>query len=336
MTHAFLTRSAALAALALAAAGCTMKQQEAPPLSGPSEFGQSITVSVTPDVLQQDGRSQSVVTVTARGPNGAALPNLPLRAEIRVAGTPTDFGTLSARNLVTGSDGRASVVYTAPAAVDGPTVDPFTIVDIGITPIGSDFGNSATRFASLRLVPTGVVAPPDGLVPAFTVSPATPIDNQDVLFDASTSTAPANNPIVQFRWDFGDGDTDTGLTATHSFDTPGTYVVTLTVVDGFARSRSTSRTVTVSPGVNPVAVITASPTAPVVGQQVNFNGLSSVATPGQPIVGYLWDFGDGTPNLTGAQVGHTFSRAGTYVVTLVVTDSAGRKGTATAQVVVAP
>ena len=64
--------------------------------------------------------------------------------------------------------------------------------------------------------------------------------------------------------------------------------------------------------------------------------LSSVATPGQPIVGYLWDFGDGTPNLTGAQVGHTFSRVGTYVVTLVVTDSAGRKGTATAQVVVAP
>ena len=32
----------------LASAGCTMKNQEAPPLAGPSEFGTSITITVTP------------------------------------------------------------------------------------------------------------------------------------------------------------------------------------------------------------------------------------------------------------------------------------------------
>ncbi len=37
-----------------------------------------------------------------------------MRTETRVGGTPVDFGTLSARNVVTGSDGRATLVYTAP------------------------------------------------------------------------------------------------------------------------------------------------------------------------------------------------------------------------------
>ena len=34
---------------------CTMKNQDAPPLTGPSEFAQSIGIAVSPDVLPQDG-----------------------------------------------------------------------------------------------------------------------------------------------------------------------------------------------------------------------------------------------------------------------------------------
>ena len=98
---------------------CTMKSQEAPDFAGPSEFGKSITVTVTPDAIVQDGASQSVVTVTALGSNGQPLANIPLRAEIRVDGVPTDFGSLSARNLVTDANGRATLVYTAPATVAG-------------------------------------------------------------------------------------------------------------------------------------------------------------------------------------------------------------------------
>ena len=54
--------------LALASA-CTMKDQDAPPLTGPSEFAQSIDITVSPDVLPQDGASQSFITVTALDPN---------------------------------------------------------------------------------------------------------------------------------------------------------------------------------------------------------------------------------------------------------------------------
>ena len=334
MKHSFSSQYVAIA-IALVAAGCTMKQQEAPAVSGPSEFGTAITIAITPDILQQDGASQSVVTVTARGPNGNPLANIPLRAEILVNGTPVDFGSLSARQLVTGGDGRATLVYTAPLGPTGVTVDTFTVVDIAITPLGSDFRNSSTRFASLRLVPVGTVAPPAGLRPAFTFSPTAPIDNQDVLFDASSSQAPANNPIVEYRWSFGDGDTGSGVTTVHDFGDAGTYVVTLTVVDPLGRTASSSQSVTVAPGVIPTAAFTSSPAAPSVNQVVNFNGRASTAAPGRSIVSYSWDFGDGT-GATGPQVSHRYTRIATYVVTLVVTDDAGKVATVSGEVEVGP
>ncbi len=86
-----------------------MKDQDAPPLAGPSEFSQSITITVSPDVLPQDGASQSFITVTARDANSNPMRNVTVRTETRVDGTPVDFGMLSARSVVTGSDGKATL-----------------------------------------------------------------------------------------------------------------------------------------------------------------------------------------------------------------------------------
>ncbi|MGH9374035.1 MAG: PKD domain-containing protein [Vicinamibacterales bacterium] len=324
MKPSSFVRCIALALVGLSAA-CTMKQQEAPELAGPSEFGTAISISVTPDVLQQDGASQSVVTVTARGPNGAPLASVPLRAEIIVGGTLADFGSLSARSLVTGSDGRATTVYTAPPGLTFQT-DDFTIVTIAITPVGGDFGNSAMRSASLRLVPRGVVVPPAGLQPSFTMAPSAPTANQTVLFNAAGSQAPANNPIASYSWNFGDGESASGRTVDHSFDGPGTYVVTLTISDALGRSASTSQSVTAAPGVKPTADFTFSPTDPLPGRQVHFNASESLPAPGRQIVQYSWDFGDGTSG-KGVQVSHTYPLLGNYTVTLTVIDDAGQRDT---------
>jgi PKD repeat protein len=61
-----------------------------------------------------------------------------------------------------------------------------------------------------------------------------------------------------------------------------------------------------------------------------FDARSSVDADGQ-IVGYSWDFGDGTSE-QGAQVTHTFPQSGTYSVKLFVTDDRGNTGAATATV----
>jgi PKD repeat protein len=324
MTQDIIRRATVVALVAVSA--CTMKKQEAPGLSGPSEFGTAITVTVTPDVITQDGASQSIVTATARGPNGEAIPNVPLRAEIRVNNTPTDFGALSARNLVTGSDGRATVVYTAPAGPSGLSVDEFTVVEIGITPVGNNFGNSVTRFASLRLVPRGTIVVPSNLQPAFTFSPTSPDERQSVLFDASLSTAPANNPIVSYTWDFDDGTTASGRTVGHGFNAADTYIVTLTVSDALGRAAQVSQSLTVKPSAAPSANFVFSPSEPTAGSLVTFNGLTSTAAAGRRIVGYSWDFGDPndrTPG-SGPQTQHRYAVAGGYNVTLTVTDDLGR------------
>ena len=321
-----IIRTGVMVALAAVTAACTMQKEEAPAFSGPSEFGTAVTVVVTPDIITQDGASQSVVTVTVRGTNGEPLSNVPLRAEIRVNNVPTDFGTLSARNIVTGADGRATLVYTAPAGVSGLAVDEFTIVDIFVTPVGTNFNNAVSRSASLRLVPRGTIVVPSNLQPAFTFSPATPGERQTVLFDGSTSTAPANNPIVSYMWNFDDGSTASGRSVGHAFNAGGTYVVTLTVADSLGRVAQTSQSVTVTPSAAPSANFVFSPTEPRAGGLVTFNGLTSTAATGRQIVSYSWDFGDPgdrTPG-SGPQTQHVFAARGTYAVTLTVTDDLGR------------
>ena len=328
----------AAAAATAAITGCTLKNQDPPSLAGPSEFGTSITLTASPDAINQDGGSQSLITITARDEKGNPKSKLSLRTDIFVDGVHTDFGTLSARNVVTDAGGRATLVYTAPAAPAGPSVDTFTTVNITATPLGSpgDYANESTRMVTIRLLPTGVVVPPDGLRPAFTFTPGAPLDHQPVLFDASTSTSNSSNPITSVTWNFGDGGTGSGLQATHTFNTPGTYFVKLTIGDAVGRIASTSRQIDVGAGAGPAVTFTTSPSDPRVGEAVNFNASGTVPAPGRTIRSYLWDFGDGeqktttTPTTT-----HDYQRVGSFTVTLTVTDDAGRTASGTASITIA-
>ena len=316
-------RFVAVSLASVIAASCTMKEQEAPPLTGPSEFGTSVNVAVMPDVLQQDGASQSVVAVTVFNSVGRPAAGVPMRAEIKVNGQVVDFGNLSARSIVTNSEGRATFVYTAPMVA--ASVE--SIVEIAVTPIVSNYENAIPRNASIRLVPTGIVMPPSGLNPAFTFSPQSPLQGQGVFFDASTSASPSTNPITQYRWDFGDGGAGSGQTTTHTFTNSGTYFVRLTVSDAAGRSVATTQTLTVGVGAVPSASFTFGPTPVRANVAVNFNGTGSTPAPRRTIVSYRWEYGDGSPIESGPQVAHAFQVAGVYTVTLTVTDDVGRSHT---------
>jgi hypothetical protein len=316
---------------AVLAASCTVKKQETPPLTGPSEFGTSVSVSVTPDVLTTDGGSQALVTVTVRDANGQPVRNQSLRADIYVDGAIADFGALSARNLVTDTNGRATLVYTAPA-VNG-SVDTGTVVSIGITPIGGDFANTVIRSAAVRLVPQGTVLGPDGMVPRFSWTPLAPTTFQPVLFDASASTASPTNPIVTYRWEFSDGDVRFGRQVSKSFETTGRHAVRLTVFDAAGRSQSLTQEISVGLLAGPEALFDVSPDDPTVGEIVRFNAARSTASPGATIVSYVWDLGNGQ-TATGQMVQTTYSAPRTYIVLLTVTDSFGRKHTSQQSVTV--
>jgi len=83
----------------------------------------------------------------------------------------------------------------------------------------------------------------------------------------------------------------------------------------------------------PVADFTYTPPAPLVNQTVTFNATASYDPEGT-IKNYTWNFGDGTPEVTETDpiTTHNYTTAGTYTVTLTVTDNDGLTDTATASV----
>src|SRR5262245_61126308 len=94
-------RRAVIALALIGAGGCTVHSSETPPLAGPSGLALSLQVNAVPDSINQDGGSQSSVRVTAIGPDGKGLASVPLRLDMVVNGVSQDYGTLSARTVVT-------------------------------------------------------------------------------------------------------------------------------------------------------------------------------------------------------------------------------------------
>jgi PKD repeat protein len=86
----------------------------------------------------------------------------------------------------------------------------------------------------------------------------------------------------------------------------------------------------------PVAQFEFTPERPKVGETVRFDASESFDPDGQ-IIRYEWDFEtDGTIDAQGVRVEHIFTQAGTFTVTLKVTDNDGETGTARKTVTVGP
>lgn len=161
----------------------------------------------------------------------------------------------------------------------------------------------------------------------FTYSPSAPQVDETVTFDASTSE-PNGGIIIWYYWNFGDGNTanETDSSTTHIYSVAERYNVTLTVTDSEGLTDITWEIITIvslEPPEPPHASFTKSPQIPYVGQLVTFDAsLSESGFDGVnlcPIVWYYWHFGDGaTANETDPITTHTYSKAGTYNVTLTV------------------
>ncbi|HEX8510950.1 MAG TPA: PKD domain-containing protein [Propionibacteriaceae bacterium] len=158
-------------------------------------------------------------------------------------------------------------------------------------------------------------------VAAFTSS----CDGDTCTFDASGSTDP-DGTVASYAWDFGDGKTATGATASHSYQTSGTKTVTLTVTDDKRADHSVQHDVTVTvtaANTPPVAALTSS----CVELVCSFDGSTSTDADGT-LTTYAWEFGDGEVS-TDSKPSHTYAAAGTYPVKLTVTDDGGATDTVT-------
>jgi PKD repeat protein len=244
---------------------------------------------------------------------------------------------------------------TAPEITSGPTATPTKVslasgsVDFAVTATDADGdqltyawdfgdGSSATgatpthvystsgNFTATVTVSDGsdeataavgvtVNSPPSfSLVPSATpptVSPASPTVNF-----AASAIDPDGDPMT-WLWDFGDGNTATTATASHTYAAEGTYTVGVTVSDGLDQTTWTGSVL-----VNTPPVIDTAPTAfptkvSLQSGNVQFTVAASDAN-GHPLT-LTWDFGDGASD-TGDLVSHTYTASGDYTATVTVDD----------------
>lgn len=155
----------------------------------------------------------------------------------------------------------------------------------------------------------------------------------EVQLDALLSYDPDGH-ITRCNWDFGDGDTGTGLSVTHRFSEAGTYLVRLSVRDNRgATSVATTSIEVVAFNELPIATITMTPPSGAAPLMVRFDAEGSTDVDGL-IESWTWDFGDGG-SASGSIVSHGYTQSGTYTVRLTVTDDLQGEGTATVKIVVA-
>lgn len=148
----------------------------------------------------------------------------------------------------------------------------------------------------------------------------------------SAGTADAEGDAIRYSWNWGDLTTaSTTASPSHTYATPGTYTIVLTVTDVWGKAGTATRDVTIVEPVSnnpPTAVIAAtSACSAITTCAMSGTGSSDPdSAGGDGIRNYVWSWGDGTPDTTAtsANTSHVYQFAGTYTVTLRVLDKWGR------------
>lgn len=136
---------------------------------------------------------------------------------------------------------------------------------------------------------------------------------------------------VSYLWMFGDGNSSTDVAPSYTYNSAGSYTVSLTVTtpNGCSANAVNSGLVTAYP--SPTAAFTASTyLTDFANQPITFTDQS----PGSP-TDFAWDFGDGN-NSTDPTTQHSYGTVGVFPVTLTVTDANGCTGSTTQNVQITP
>jgi PKD repeat protein len=270
------------------------------------------TITVTPPPNQSPSGSVSAST---------AVGNAPLLVQLSSAGSTDPDGAITAYswNLGNGSTSTSpnpSAIYNSAGVY---TVQ-LTVTD--------NQGATSVRSQTITVNPANLA--PTAVIAANRFNGPSPLV---VNFNGAGSSDP-DGSIVSYAWNFGNGQTASGPLASATF-AQGSYTVRLTVTDNRGTSRFTTVNIVAgATNVQPIARVTALPTAGPAPLLVSFSGIGS-SDPDGSIISYSWNFGDGT-SATGQVVQKTYTIFGTYTATLTVTDNRGATRTASETIVVDP
>lgn len=245
------------------------------------------THSVRLTVTDNDGATDAqiqyiVVSATTNQPPNAAFTVSPSSGlpgtwfTFNASGSNDPDGSITdyAWDFGDGSTGSSITAYNSYASAGVYTVQ-LTVTD----------NDGATDTYSQPLVVTAAANQLPNAV--FSVSPSSGQPGDWFTFSASASSDP-DGSIVSYFWNFGDGNTDSGVTAYNSYAAAGVYTVQLTVTDNDGGTDTTTMPVSVQAASAPdliVQSITYTPGSPVLGQSITFS--ITVANQGNATAGFF-------------------------------------------------
>ncbi len=271
----------------------------------------------------------------------------PLVVNFDASGSTDEDGTIDSYAWDFGDDSEVSTeILTHHTYL---VTDETTTFTVTLT-VTDDLGGTDEAIQTIEVQPGGGGSSGEGApVASFTVDHLIGGTSLSVHFDATGSEA-GTGSILEYDWDFGDGDEGVGSTVTHTYtpDETTDFLVTLFVwnTEGDV-STAQKRIVVIVPEDTPdeeapTAEIEAddplllynpypdqaTPTDPALFE-VTFDPRGSYADSGHTLDYFVWDFGDGSEwvvepsDLKKTHVFRLPALAKTYVVRLFVYDDAG-------------
>lgn len=276
-------------------------------------------------------------------------------------------GTYTTQLIVTDANGCRDTVTHLMSSTPGPTANfiandsvgcnPFTVTFTGNTGQGivawdwifgdgnTGSGNPVTHTYTgngnftVTLIVTDTLGCMDTLTKAdyIRINPPTANFTPDItsgcppLAVTFTDQSTGDTTLVNWLWDFGDGNTGSGTPVTHTYQNPGTYTVTLIVEDAIGCRDTVVQTNLITVFTPPTADF--GPTDTLACQPFTVEFTDSSTAGSAPVTSWQWNFGDGNTG-TGNPVINGYVNPGTYPVTMIATDANGCSDTITLPYVV--
>jgi gliding motility-associated-like protein len=142
-----------------------------------------------------------------------------------------------------------------------------------------------------------------------------------------------NDPIINYTWLFGDGNTSNQQNPTHVYSAPGIYTVRL-AVQTQSGCRDTATKLNIVKVIESPLVDIAGDTVVCVNSSLLHSGI--FIRPDTSAVSWSWTFPNGFSSNQQNPVAQRYTSVGTFVVTTIATNSSGCKDTTTQTIVVNP